>query len=325
MKASAAGWVEVPCTIDLEQSPDSLHAYVDLPDVVIGPGDEVVVHDAPTTIAFGERVVLTRRASVRRAGPLRRFWAHVEGYLELTELYEVSFSDGRGAMIAIEGGGGAPGLAPRDPSSLESAKEDTILSPRFYTTDFAAMDRLDDQTASAAEWERVAIAELRADHNKAHFRREGTVPGRTHRPRCRRRAAPRVHRLSWSRSLTAEFSGCVLYSEIKKQIKNKDIRELFTYMARDESRHAGFINEALKDAGIGIDLGFLTKVKKYTYFKPKFIFYATYLSEKIGYARYITIYRAAGAQPGSPIPPDLQIFRKDGATTSSATARPSRC
>jgi hypothetical protein len=30
-----------------------------------------------------------------RAGPLDRLWARIEGYLELTELYEVSFSDGR--------------------------------------------------------------------------------------------------------------------------------------------------------------------------------------------------------------------------------------
>lgn len=87
--------IEVPCTIDLEQSPDSLHAYVDLEGIEVGPGDEVLVHDAPTNIPFGQQAVYERHATVRRAGPLRRVWAHVEGYLELTELFEVSFSDGR--------------------------------------------------------------------------------------------------------------------------------------------------------------------------------------------------------------------------------------
>jgi hypothetical protein len=87
---------DVPCTVEIEQTSETLHAHVVLDgDVDIRPGDEVRVHDAPTHVAFGERLVVRRRATVVRAGPLQRLRARLEGYLELTELYEVSFSDGR--------------------------------------------------------------------------------------------------------------------------------------------------------------------------------------------------------------------------------------
>ncbi|MGE0038538.1 MAG: hypothetical protein AB7S93_23220 [Xanthobacteraceae bacterium] len=86
---------EVSCTVDLEQTTESLHAYVELHGIEIGPGDEVVVHDPPGMVGFGERLVCDRRATVVRAGPWRNLAARVAGYLELTELYEVSFSNGR--------------------------------------------------------------------------------------------------------------------------------------------------------------------------------------------------------------------------------------
>jgi acyl-[acyl carrier protein]--UDP-N-acetylglucosamine O-acyltransferase len=87
---------DVPCTIEIEQSSETLHAHVVLDgDIRIGPGDEVMVHDAPTHVEFGQRLVVRRTATVVRGSALDRLWARIEGYLELTELYEVSFSDGR--------------------------------------------------------------------------------------------------------------------------------------------------------------------------------------------------------------------------------------
>ncbi|MGA0806814.1 MAG: magnesium-protoporphyrin IX monomethyl ester (oxidative) cyclase [Pseudohongiellaceae bacterium] len=178
-------------------------------------------------------------------------------------------------------------------SATAVAMQNTLLTPRFYTTNFDELDAVD-VSPVREEWD-VLIARMQSDPNRGHFKKSENwdqTDWDAMEPRLRAEFTDFL-----ISSCTAEFSGCVLYKEMKRRGKNKDITTLFQLMARDEARHAGFINDALREAGIAVNLAFLTEKKKYTYFKPKFIYYATYLSEKIGYARYITIFRHLQANP----------------------------
>ena len=199
---------------------------------------------------------------------------------------------------------GAPVGTPEAPAFKEPVR-DTILTPRFYTTDFDAMASMD---LKPNEEELEAICEeFRKDYNRHHFVRADEFDGAADKldPETRR-----VFVEFLEQSCTSEFSGFLLYKELSRRIKQNNplLAECFAHMARDEARHAGFLNKSMADFGLQLDLGFLTANKAYTYFKPKFIFYATYLSEKIGYWRYITIYRHLQQHPESKIFPIFNFF-----------------
>jgi len=189
------------------------------------------------------------------------------------------------------------------------AKTESLLSPRFYTTDFKAMDAID-VSPLRAEWDTM-LAEYEGDNNHDHFQR--TPEFATEVAEVFSQVSPELRQEFLDfliSSVTSEFSGCILYNEIQKNVTNPDIKALMRYMARDESRHAGFINQSLRDFGLGLDLGDLKRTKAYTYFKPKYIFYATYLSEKIGYARYITIFRQLERHPDKRFHPIFRWFER---------------
>jgi magnesium-protoporphyrin IX monomethyl ester (oxidative) cyclase len=196
-------------------------------------------------------------------------------------------------------------VGPAEGPEIKDPAKDTILTPRFYTTDFDAMAAMDLQP-NQAELEAIC-EEFRKDYNRHHFVRNDEFIGAADKldPETRR-----VFVEFLEQSCTSEFSGFLLYKEMSRRIKTKNplLAECFAHMARDEARHAGFLNKSMADFGLQLDLGFLTANKAYTYFKPAYIFYATYLSEKIGYWRYIAIYRHLEKHPESKIFPIFNFF-----------------
>ena len=199
-------------------------------------------------------------------------------------------------------------IASKGKNAVNKGKEpvkETILTPRFYTTDFEEMAKMD---LSINEEELEAICEeFRKDYNRHHFVRNSEFEGAADKldPETRK-----VFIEFLEQSCTSEFSGFLLYKELSRRIKDRNplLAECFAHMARDEARHAGFLNKSMNDFGLQLDLGFLTANKDYTFFKPKFIFYATYLSEKIGYWRYIAIYKHLQNNPDSKIFPIFNFF-----------------
>ena len=187
----------------------------------------------------------------------------------------------------------------------KAVSNETLLTPRFYTTNFQELAELDIRS-NTKEIEAI-VEEFRIDYNRDHFIRDKEFLMKWNVFDEKTRT---IFIEFLERSCTAEFSGFLLYKEISRNLKKQNplLAEGFSFMSRDEARHAGFLNKAMSDFNVSLDLGFLTKTRKYTFFAPKFIFYATYLSEKIGYWRYITIYRHLEKNPTYRIYPLFRFF-----------------
>jgi len=85
----------IPCTVTIVHSNESLEAHVELEGIDVDAGDQVLVHEPPTNIGFGEQIVCRRRATVIRGGLVDRLWARWRGNMELNELYDLSFTPRR--------------------------------------------------------------------------------------------------------------------------------------------------------------------------------------------------------------------------------------
>lgn len=186
----------------------------------------------------------------------------------------------------------------------KTAVKETLLTPRFYTTDFDVMAKMD--LSSQEEELKAMIAEMKNDYNRNHFVRDEDFE----KDWSNIDETTRIAFIDFlERSCTSEFSGFILFKELSRQLKERNpmLAEIFHLMARDEARHAGFINKAMSDFNISLDLGYLTKHRVYTFFKPEWVIYAVYLSEKIGYWRYILMYRHLERNPQYKFYP---IFKK---------------
>lgn len=187
----------------------------------------------------------------------------------------------------------------------KATMQETVLAPRFYITDFEAAATLD---LSAQEKELQAmLTEMRADYNRHHFvRDESFQQSWDHLSDRDRRAF--IDYLE--RSCVSEFSGFLLFKELSRRIKTRNplLAEIFHLMARDEARHAGFLNKTMADFNISLDLAKLTKNRTYTFFPIPWVLYTVYLSEKIGYWRYIIIYRHLEKHPENQFHPLFKYF-----------------
>ena len=110
------------------------------------------------------------------------------------------------------------------------SKPPQLLAPRLYRTDIDILNAL------SVDWVREEFESLRvdfeADWNRAHFKWEDDALDLDYSP-------------LWdefyeflNRSAIGEFSGCLLYSDVHKKLKDPTLASIYKCMARDEARHS---------------------------------------------------------------------------------------
>ncbi|CAM8884935.1 unnamed protein product [Rhodiola kirilowii] len=162
--------------------------------------------------------------------------------------------------------------APPSKKGPKGAIKETLLAPRFYTTDFDEMERLFNteinKNLNEAEFEAL-LQEFKTDYNQKHF-----VRNKEFKEAADKLQGPlrQIFVEFLERSCTAEFSGFLLYKELGRRLKktNPVVAEIFSLMSRDEARHAGFLNKGLSDFNLALDLGFLTKARKHLKTNPEY-------------------------------------------------------
>ena len=193
----------------------------------------------------------------------------------------------------------------RGTNKLPPHLNENLLTPRFYVTEFNKASKTD-LTDAREEFEAM-YNEMKSDYNCTHFDRKASLERLQELPQ----KTKEVYESYLVRSVVSEFSGFLLFKEIANRLKksgSKDLSKLFTFLARDEARHAGFLSRALVSEGIEVDLPHLGGKRGATWFPISWVLYSVYLSEKIGYWRYILMDRHLKANPEEAFAPLFDFF-----------------
>ena len=199
----------------------------------------------------------------------------------------------------------APAIQMSGKDELPPHLNENLLSPRFYTTEFEKAAKTDLDIARK-DFEAM-FKEMEADYNLKHFDRKASLD----RLNDLSPSDKAVYESYLVRSVVSEFSGFLLFKEISNRFKKagkKELAQFFQFLSRDEARHAGFLARALKSEGINVDLPSLGNKRAAQFFPLSWVLYSLYLSEKIGYWRYILINRHLKANPEKACAPLFDFF-----------------
>lgn len=86
----------IACRIAVERTNEHFFAHqVYYNNPAFEPGDSVITHGEEIHVQNGSKFLVKRRASVKKANWFQRQWTKFISILEITELYEVSFTGRR--------------------------------------------------------------------------------------------------------------------------------------------------------------------------------------------------------------------------------------
>ena len=191
--------------------------------------------------------------------------------------------------------------------STKTQVKETFISPAFYTTDITKMSEVD--TVIFAETFDAVLVELQKDHNKdKYIRNESFVQSWDYLQGEVREIIIKILEMYCA----AEYAGFILYKELSYQLKdtNNLLSDAFSFMARDEARHASFLNKALLDFHLKPNLGFLKKENRKYFILPfSYFVYSTYLSEKLSSYYYITVFKHLKSYPMYSIYPLFEYYQ----------------